>query len=237
MANIQMLYVQMANHSGTIMKTFLALFLAGLCVVSDVPRPNPAIKAAKSTVQIKIKIREITPEEGQKPRTGWDGCSGVYIKKDHILTANHCIDVPENAKIVEIWIKRWDGTTCKTSILRFDAERDLALLGVSKPGIPLSLAQSRALGEDIWVIGSPLGMPLLVTKGIISRLNLVFQGEKTKHFVIDAIVLPGNSGGPVINSRGQLVGILVRSTSALGSLGAAGLGFSVELSELREFLK
>jgi S1-C subfamily serine protease len=211
-----------------IMVSLLSVFLVlPACAV------NISKKMEPSTVLIKMKIHR---DEDNK--TGWGTCSGVYIKKNIILSAAHCVDFPaeEGIQLKEIWIKRED-TAARAVVVKMDAQADLLLLYTPLSGKPVKFAHKVERGEDCWIIGNPLGLVDILTKGIVSQINLKHKSEKATFIVVDATALPGNSGGAVVDRRGHLIGILTRSTSLFGSFGAAGLGLAVDLGTIREFLK
>jgi S1-C subfamily serine protease len=206
--------------------SLLSVFLALPACARSVPQ-----KMSDSTVLLKMKVHR---DEGNK--TGWGTCSGVYIKKNIILSAAHCVELPEGMQLKEIWIKKGEESE-KAVVVRIDPAADLLLLYTPLNGTPVKLARRAILGSECWVIGNPIGMINIVTKGIVSRINFVVKGEKAVFMIVDAVCLPGNSGGAVLDKNGRLIGILTRSTSMLGGLGAAGLGIAVDLKTIREFLK
>jgi S1-C subfamily serine protease len=187
-----------------------------------------------STVLIHVKVQLTTPEG---KRNGWGTCAGVYVEKNEILTASHCMGAyEENVKVKDIWVAQENGYTARATIDLISPEKDLCLLHTDLRGTPVHLGRAVHQGQDITMVGMPLDLSWILTKGVVSRVNFRFGGNPTRHFVTDATVLPGNSGGPTFDSRGRLVGIVVRSTSMFGFLGAAGLGFVVDISEIRGFL-
>ena len=195
-----------------------------------------AEKCASSTVLIHMKVA--IPAHGKKKeREGWGTCSGVYVSPTTILTANHCIDMPDGMELREIWVKNFYGDSSLATVIKASPMRDLALLKTPLRGTPVKLAKTVTVGEPCYIIGNPLGLQFVVTKGIVSKLDYYFMEFPINHFITDATALPGNSGGPCFNSKGQLIGILTMSTSMLGSLGAAGLGIAVQIDEVKTFLK
>jgi S1-C subfamily serine protease len=172
----------------------------------------------------------------KKGRDGWGTCSGVYIKDNVILSAAHCVEMSNNVHLKGIWVKIGKHSA-KATVIKIDKAADLVLLHTSMKGTPVKLAWRAIRGEDCWVIGNPLGLPDVITKGIVSQVHFTWAGQKAFFIIVDATTLPGNSGGPVVDSSGHLIGILTRGTSFFGELGATGLGFAVDLGTIREFLK
>jgi S1-C subfamily serine protease len=214
------------------MKKFLVSLLS-VFLVLPACATNISKKMEDSTVLIKMKMHR---KEGNK--TGWGTCSGVYIKKNIILSAAHCVefDSEEGIQLKEIWVRKGDISE-KAVIVKVDSAADLLLLYTPLNGTPVKLAKRAIRGSECWVIGNPLGLVDVVTKGIVSKIGFKMKGEKAVFIIVDAVCLPGNSGGAVVDRKGHLIGILTRSTSMLGGLGAAGLGMAVDLKSIREFLK
>ncbi|MCY7372239.1 MAG: trypsin-like peptidase domain-containing protein, partial [Spirochaetaceae bacterium] len=147
-----------------------------------------------------------------------------------------------------------DGSTASASIVGRDPVTDLAVIradGVS--GLTeATLGSSADLdpGEQVVAIGSPLGLEGTVTSGIVSALNRPVRtgdasGAETASTVIDAIqtdaaINPGNSGGPLVNLRGEVVGInsaIASLGSGSGQAGSIGLGFSIPIDQARSIAR
>ncbi|MDG2355255.1 MAG: trypsin-like peptidase domain-containing protein [Paracoccaceae bacterium] len=134
--------------------------------------------------------------------------SGFYVSKDgYILTNHHVIDGCKEVKILS------RGNKLNSNIIAYDQTNDLALLKVDiKPEVFLNISKDSAeLTEDIFVAGFPFGddfsASVKVTKGIVSALTGI--GNNYSEIQIDAAIQPGNSGGPILNEFGNVVGIAV----------------------------
>jgi len=156
--------------------------------------------------------------------------SGVIISPDgYILTNNHVIEGQQSLSVI-----LFDGSRRDATLVGADPLMDLAVLkvGGEVPGVA-TLGDSDALqpGETVIAIGSPLGdFRNTVTVGVVSALNRSIGGDAPEGLIqTDAAINSGNSGGPLINLRGEVVGIntLVVRGSGLGSAPAEGLGFAV----------
>ena len=151
--------------------------------------------------------------------------SGVIVTNEgHIITNNHVVD-----QVDEIEVQLSDGRTKKARLVGADSEVDLAVLKIDDPGVkPLKLADSDTVqaGDFVLAIGNPFGFEETVTDGIISskgRPNRSdFFGELLQ---TNAAINPGNSGGPLINLRGEVVGINTAIISRSG--GSQGIGFAI----------
>jgi serine protease Do len=158
--------------------------------------------------------------------------SGVIVRSDgYILTNNHVV---ENAD--ELIVELSDRREVPGKIVGTDPETDLAVVKIDLVGLqPATLGSSDDIRVGDWVlaIGSPFGLNQTVTAGIISGKNrvqgIVDDGNGFEDFLqTDAAINPGNSGGPLVNLRGELVGI---NTAILSRTGAsAGIGFAIPVS-------
>ena len=201
----------------------------------DAPAANgSAEKVAATVLPSVVKITVISPQ-------GSGSGSGIILSSDgEILTNNH---VAEGAQGGRMTVSFDDGTTAPATIVGTDPLTDLAVIkakGVS--GLtPATLGHSDQLdvGEGVVAIGSPFGLDATVTTGIVSALHRPVsvgesQGTATTYPAIqtDAAINPGNSGGPLVNMRGEVVGInsSIRSAATTsGQAGSIGLGFAIPI--------
>ncbi len=161
--------------------------------------------------------------------------SGVIVTNEgHIITNNHVVD-----QVDEIEVQLSDGQTKKARVVGADEQVDLAVLKIDNPGVkPLKLADSDTVqpGDFVLAIGNPFGFEETVTEGIISskgRPNRSdFFGELLQ---TDAAINPGNSGGPLINLRGEVIGINTAIASTTG--GSQGVGFAIPSNTVRTALE
>jgi serine protease Do len=127
----------------------------------------------------------------------------------------------------------WDGCRLQARIVKRDRRRDLAALEVEASGLPAAtIGDSNALrvGELVIAVGNPLGFTGAASTGVIHRLNLNRAGLKNRAWVVSQLRLaPGNSGGPLANARGELVGI--------NTMIAGGLAFAIPSHAVAEFLR
>lgn len=150
--------------------------------------------------------------------------SGFIINKDgYIITNNHVVDDAE-----EIKVKLSDGAEHKAKVVGRDSKTDLALLKISTPfeNLPvLALGDSNKIRVGDWVmaVGNPFGLEQTVTQGIISATGRVIGAGPYDNFLqTDAPINPGNSGGPLVNLKGEVIGI----NSAINPAGQ-GIGFAI----------
>jgi len=159
--------------------------------------------------------------------TGGGSGSGFLVGDGEVMTSAHVVEGSRQVSIQYGREQRITGT-----VEHLDADRDLALISVpSLHGEPLAffdLGTLKAGGECV-VIGSPLGLDQSVSRGIVSNPDRRAGGVRL--IQIDAPVNPGNSGGPIMDNEGRVIGIV---TMKLG--GTEGMGFGVAYDELHSFL-
>lgn len=163
-----------------------------------------------------------------QPKVGFG--SGVIISKDgYIVTNNHVID---NADIISVKLN--DGREFKGRIIGADASTDLALVkieGEDLPTIPVGDSDQLKIGEWVLAVGNPFNMTSTVTAGIVSAKarSLGVYNQGVESFIqTDAAINQGNSGGALVNARGELVGINSVLYSPTGAY--SGYGFAIPTS-------
>jgi len=173
-------------------------------------------------------VVEITAAQGQ-------GSGFVYDANGHIVTNAHVVDGASS-----ISVKFWNGKTFSARVVGTDASTDLAVLKVDAPVselFPLSLGDSNNLvvGDQVVAIGSPFGLEGTVTSGIVSALHR--EMTSPNHFAIDdsiqtdAAINHGNSGGPLLDAQGKVVGVNSQIESNSG--GNEGVGFAIPSNTIR----
>ena len=164
------------------------------------------------------------------------GGSGVIISPDgYIVTNNHVADGATTLRV-----KLYDGRKFDAKLIGKDAATDLALLKIEAdnlPTLPLGSSDALRLGEWVLAIGSPFDLPSTITAGIVSakarQLGAIPDDFSIESFIqTDAAVNPGNSGGALVNTRGELVGINTLIKSQTGSY--IGYSFAIPESIVRK---
>jgi serine protease Do len=204
----------------------------------------PSVVAVKTSKKIGIRRQGMDPFEfffGNPKRQyrGRDEAlvqnslgSGVIVTNEgHIITNNHVV-----AQVDEIEVQLSDGRTEKARLVGADSQMDIAVLKIDNPSIkPLVLADSDSVqvGDFVLAIGNPFGFEETVTDGIISYKGRA--SEVGDLLQTNAAINPGNSGGPLINLRGEVVGI---NTAIISTSGAsAGVGFAIPSNAVRAALE
>jgi len=156
------------------------------------------------------------------------GGTGFFISADgYILTNNHLV---EKDKTTRVTVTTLGGKDYDAKIVGTDPRTDLALLKVEAKGVPFAeLGESGQVkvGEWVLAIGNPLGMEHTVTAGIVSYKGRSIDTQSYQDFIqTDAAINRGNSGGPLINMRGEVIGINSNILTS-GFAGNIGIGFAI----------
>ena len=163
--------------------------------------------------------------------------TGVIVDSSgYILTNSHVVD---DDKAIEVNVLFNDGSTVLGNVLWNDAQLDLAVVKVEKTGLveaELGDSDEVVVGDIAIAIGNPLGLEFQksVTQGIISGLDRTIETEvasMTNLIQTDASINPGNSGGPLLNAKGEVIGINTAKVSD-----AEGLGFSIPINEAKAII-
>jgi serine protease Do len=198
-------------------------------------RINPAVVNIDATARGRDEDRDRQPFEPEEPGDGpprRGTGSGVIVEADgHILTNHHVIERAER-----ILVKLADGRTLRAEVVGSDPETDIALIKVSAaqpfPVAPLGNSDKLRVGEWVCAIGNPLAYEHTVTVGVISFIGRkLFDRSLDNYIQTDAAINFGNSGGPLINARGEVIGI-----NAAISSRASNIGFAVPVNQARDVL-
>lgn len=173
-----------------------------------------------------------------QPRVREGAGSGVIISNDgYIVTNNHVI---ENSSEIEVVLN--DKRSYSAKVVGADPNTDIALLKIEEENLPIVIfgdSDSLRVGEWVLAVGNPFNLTSTVTAGIVSakarNINILNAAMKIESFIqTDAAVNPGNSGGALVNTRGELVGINTAIASQTGSF--AGYSFAVPSSIVQKIV-
>ena len=171
-----------------------------------------------------------TPREQDGPRRG-AGTGFIIDPQGFILTNHHVIDGADR-----IMVRLTDGRSVRAEAVGSDPDTDIALIKIDAPGsfrfAPLGDSDALRVGEWVIAIGNPLAYEHTVTVGVVSFIGRnLFDSSLDRYIQTDAAINFGNSGGPLINSRGEVIGI-----NAAISSRAANIGFAVPINQARAIL-
>jgi putative serine protease PepD len=192
-------------------------------------------QAHRAVVEITVSSSQADPFGGQEQQRA-QGSGFVYDSDGHIVTNEHVVDGASSVSV-----RFWNGDTYRATVVGSDPSTDLAVIKVDAPESvlhPLTLADSSRVqvGDAAIAIGSPFGLEETVTSGIVSALHREMQAPN--RFTIndsiqtDAAINHGNSGGPLLNSSGQVIGV---NAQIAGQTGAnVGVGFAIPSNTVRK---
>ena len=166
--------------------------------------------------------------------------SGFIISTDGYILTNYHVVQRADENDLEINVTTYAGDKYKAVIVGKEAENDVALLKVEAQNLPalvLNTSGNLVVGQNVYAIGNPLGeLTYTLTDGIVSAVDREIPVEANvsiRMFQISAAINSGNSGGPVFNDRGEVIGI---ASAKYASAGVEGLGFAIPIEDAMEIV-
>jgi putative serine protease PepD len=190
-------------------------------------------RAFRGVVEITANGSAETPF-GDRPQQAL-GSGFVYDDEGHIVTNQHVVGDASSASV-----RLWNGQTYDAEVLGSDRSTDLAVLDIDAPASvlhPIALADSSKVdvGDAVVAIGSPFGLEQTVTSGIVSALHRTVSSPNdfsiNDTIQTDAAINSGNSGGPLLNAQGRVIGVNAQIESNSG--GNDGVGFAIPSNTVR----
>ncbi len=206
-------------------------------VVSSSTDPSPIVPEGSPFEDF---FREFQDRNGDRPRRSSALGSGFVISEDgYVVTNNHVIEAAD-----EIIIEFFSGEELEAELVGTDPKTDIALLKVETdeplPFVSFGDSDTARVGDWVIAVGNPLGQGFSVSAGIVSARNRALSGTYDDYIQTDAAINRGNSGGPLFNLEGEVVGVNTAILSPTG--GSIGIGFSMAsnvvtrvVDQLREF--
>jgi putative serine protease PepD len=196
---------------------------------------NIAAKAMPSVVTIRV-----AGADGTGTGSGW-----VFDSIGHIVTNNHVVESASDSGTITVVLA--NGKRTEAKIIGRDTSYDLAVIKVDRTDLtplPMGVSADVVVGDPVIAVGAPLGLDSTVTTGIVSALNRpVAPGPVNSQSYINAIqtdaaINPGNSGGPLLDMRGQVIGVNSAIARAPGSgmtgqSGNIGVGFAIPSDQVK----
>jgi S1-C subfamily serine protease len=188
---------------------------------------------------VNIVTRTVSYNSFMLPSPGEGAGSGSVIdKRGHILTNFHVI---EGARDIQVTVngKNYDDV----ALVGADPDQDIAVLRVDAPAselypVPIGTSDNLQVGQRVYTLGNPFGLEGTLTTGIISNINRTLPsrtGREMKSIIqTDASMNPGNSGGPLLDTTGRMVGMNVAIATKSGQ--SAGLGFAIPINRIRQIV-
>ena len=205
--------------------------------------PNVASKVLPSVVGIEVQYTVNSIFGGQGTSTG--SGSGIIISSDgYILTNNHVVSNTDSsstssfyqvseANSIKVYLYGDGETAYDAEIIGTDKETDLAVIKINKDGLTaaeLGNSDNLKIGEWSMAVGNPLGLTSSISVGAVSAVNReITDSDGTKYTLIqtDAAINSGNSGGALVNSKGQVIGI---NFMKISSVGVEGISFAIPIT-------
>ena len=200
-------------------------------LASATPKPNVAVDAYEHVKRSVVTVRTRRAGEAALQARG----AGVLLDTGgRVVTSLHVV-----AGADEVSVVFFDGSDAPALVSATDATTDIALLVAAGIGqVPAVLASPKSLrvGDEALIVGSPFGLGGSLSAGVVSGLHRTFQPAWSARplddlIQFDAAVLSGHEGGPLINRRGEVIGIVIANTSPAG-LSVPGIGFAVPINAL-----
>jgi serine protease Do len=197
-------------------------------------------KAVSPSVVHIVAAKTTRPEEGRRVRHFEETGSGVIVRSDHapglfVLTNHHVVEGSDPGKI-RVFLR--DGRSILPAKVWTDFRADVAVLKLSRDDLPaarLGNSDEAPIGTWVMALGSPFGLRHSVSQGIVSargRQMDELQDVVNQDFIqTDAAINPGNSGGPLVNMKGEVIGI--NNSIASNGGGNEGVGFSIPINLAR----
>ena len=215
-------------YNNLIMKKLLTLILMSLTlpsfafdreehtIISLYKKINPAIVCIDSQIK--------------KGMSCGTGC--IIDKSGLILTSAHVIDSGKNIVVTMFNGQNYDAKVVK----RFDENDDIVILKISAPmelkTVKFGNSEKIKVGQKVLAIGNPFGFNGTLTQGIISRIDYVKNRIQT-----DAAINPGSSGGPLLNKKGEIIGINQAIFNPDNNISNIGIGFAIPINSIKEYMK
>jgi S1-C subfamily serine protease len=191
------------------------------------PIAQPATPLGAEEQNVVRIARQVSPAVVSVAQEEGGSGSGVIVREDGVILTNaHVVGM---SRTVRVGLA--DGRRVEGRVLGRDPALDVAVVRVDVPNAPvapLGDSDRLAVGQTAIAIGNPLGLERTVTTGVISAINRSPRGIALDGLIqTDAAISPGNSGGPLLDSGGRVIGI---NTAVLRTTGAQGLGFAVPIN-------
>lgn len=221
-------------------------------IVQVAKKQNPAVVWVESVQKVQKMNRQMPgnplfknfPGMPQPPQRGGGTGSGFIISPEgYVLTNHHVINGAEKIKVrLEVADKE---KTLEAELIGSDKKTDIALLKIKREGndttsfpfIPMGDSKQLEVGEWVIAIGNPFGLSHTVTTGIVSAKGRdIGSGPYDEFIQTDASINPGNSGGPLLNMKGEVIGINTAIISG-NSGGNVGIGFAIPINMAAGIMK
>ncbi|PZF97704.1 S1C family serine protease [Micromonospora deserti] len=204
---------------------------AGAPAASAAPVPAELVTAAQKTVPGVVSVLV-----GGAGGASANGSGFAVDDRQHIITNDHILARGRNGSVT---VELPDGRRFAAEVVGREPRSDLAVLRVPPSAglapLPLAKPGSTRVGEPVLAVGSPLGLSGTVTAGIVSAVDRQVRLGDNRHTAVqtDASINPGNSGGPLVNARGEVIGVNTAIATIDGN-GSIGIGFAIPIEQVQQ---
>lgn len=233
------------NSSGTITALPAVAASGGLTAAQIVSKVAPAVVEVQVKSTVKGSNSYEWPFGSQSQDQVQEGVgSGIIFSKDGYILTNYHVVTEDSSQIADsITVVFSNGKTAPAKVVNFDSTEDIAVIKVTTnmdmPGVAEFGDSGRLqVGDSVIAIGNPLGNDLVgtVTSGIISAVNrkVTIENKTLTLIQTDAAINAGNSGGPLVNSLGQVIGV---NSAKINETGVEGIGFAIPINTIKPELE
>lgn len=164
------------------------------------------------------------------------GSGAIISKEGHVITNHHVIDQVDQVEVIMNDQKKYSAR-----IINADKRRDIALLKIESsrndfPALTFANSSEAKVGQLVFAVGNPFGLSGTVTQGIISARDRHLSDSSLDYLQTDTVINPGNSGGPLVNIRGEIVGINVAIFQGENSQTWQGVGLAIPSNEAKAII-
>jgi S1-C subfamily serine protease len=206
-----------------------------LSAAASASLPADLVAAA---AQVVPGVVSVTVDAGSQTANG----SGFALDdQHHVVTNDHIVAKAAGAGRGDllVLVETSDGRQFDAQVVGREPASDIAVLRVPPDAgltaLPLAKPGATRVGEPVLAVGSPLGLPGTVTAGIVSAVDREVRLGNNRHTAVqtDASINPGNSGGPLVNARGEVVGVNTAIATIDGN-GSIGIGFAIPIEQVQQ---
>jgi len=186
--------------------------------------------AALAAADFSQAVKQVDPAVVTITAGDKSGAGFIVSPDGYILTNNHVVEESDEASLK---VKLQNDEELPATIAHSAIEGDLCVLKIERTNLPVvqfASSQNLTSGQDVAAIGAPLGLEHSVTRGVVSALAREIEG--LTYIQIDAALNEGNSGGPVINEQGQVIGVAVKMATE-----AQSVGFAIPSDAVMQFMQ
>lgn len=203
----------------------------GAAPASAAPVPAELVTAAEQTVPGVVSVLAAGADGASATGSGF-----AVDDQQHIITNDHIL---AKGRSDSVMVELPDGRRFAAEVAGREPRSDLAVLRVPPSAglavLPLAKPGTTRVGEPVLAVGSPLGLAGTVTAGIVSAVDRQVRLGDNRHTAVqtDASINPGNSGGPLVNARGEVVGVNTAIATIDGN-GSIGIGFAIPIEQVQQ---